>query len=126
MGIYLKTGTTDLSRFITENAYSVTSVPVYDEDSEYTNIYGERIRSRLGRNITVSARLCDVDDDTAAALSEIASAGGKINTVYSDPTEKTAMLEMEKYTASLDRVYKGEKFWTADIVLCGFVGEEGL
>ena len=46
MGIYLKIGSTDVSRFITENKYSISVSSVYDNGGEFVNIYGAKVRER--------------------------------------------------------------------------------
>lgn len=125
MGIYLKIGNTDVSRFITENEYSVITAPVYDEDSEFINIYGEKIRDRTGREVTISAKLYDVDDTSAAAISSALSSGSA-NVIYSAPEECSASFDTLKLAISLDRVYKGVKYWTAEILLHAFIREESL
>ncbi len=126
MGTYLKIGDTDVSAFITENKYSVTTVPVYDEESEYINIYGERVRARTGCEVTIDAVLCDVDDASAAALAKALSAK-TVTAAYSAPELKSGSFEALKTALSLDRVYKGQKFWTAEIRLrASFVPDDGL
>ena len=126
MGIYLKIGGTDVSRFITANRYSAVTTPVYDEESTFINIYGEKIRPRTGHEVTVSAVLTDVDDVTAAALSDTLSAGS-CTVTYSAPAEKSAAFECEKLALALDRVYRGVKYWTAELILhASFVPEDGL
>ena len=69
MGIYLKIGGTDVSRFITENKYSISVSSVYDNGGEFVNIYGAKVRERTGYEVDISAELSDVDDTSAAALS---------------------------------------------------------
>lgn len=126
MGIYLKIGEVDVSRFITVNKYSCTSQPVYDEENGYISIYGEKIRKRTGHEVTISAFLSDVDDGTAAALSAAAEQK-KCQVTYSAPDEKTGDFECLKLALSLDRVYRGEKFWSAELKLYApFVAEDGL
>lgn len=126
MGAYLKIGDTDVSRFITENNYSCITEPVYDDDSAFTNIYGERLRPRTGCSVKLTATLYDVDDDTAASL-ENALRGERVTAEYSAPDEKTAEFECTKFALSLDRIYRGERFWTVDIALtAGFVADDGL
>ena len=119
MGIYLKIGSTDVSRFITENKYSISVSSVYDNGGEFVNIYGAKVRD-------ISAELSDVDDTSAAALSAALS-GEKCNVSYSAPTEKTGEFQCSGFSLSLDRVYRGEKFWTAQVKLhAAFVPEDGL
>ncbi|MGN1089185.1 MAG: hypothetical protein ACI4Q6_02185 [Huintestinicola sp.] len=125
MNTYLKIGTADVSRFITENSYSVACVPVYDEESTYFNINGETVRTRLGRKITISAALCDVDDTTASALSAYA-ATGSASVEYAFPAITNGDFTIEKFTAALDRVREGVKFWSAEIVMCGFAADDCL
>ena len=48
MGIYLKIGSTDVSRFITENKYSISVSSVYDNGGEFVNIYGAKVREKTG------------------------------------------------------------------------------
>lgn len=126
MSVYLKIGNTDVSGFITENKYRVTVSSVYDSDSEFINIYGARVRDRTGYETDISAELSDVDDTSAAALSETLSEE-KCTVSYSAPTEKSGEFECTDFSLSLDRVYKGEKFWTAIIKLhAAFAPEDGL
>lgn len=125
MSVYLKVGGTDLSGFITENSYKVSCEPVYDEEGTFTNFYGETIRTLIGRNITVSAVLTDVDDRTAEALRQAAMAE-KIQTEYSFPDTQSGMFSAEKLSISLDSVRNGQKFWSAELVLKGFAAEDGL
>lgn len=125
MGIYLKIGSNDVSRFITENEYSVITAPVYDEDSAFINIYGEKIRDRTGLEVTISAKLYDVDDASAAAISSALSSGSA-NVIYSAPEECSASFDTLKLAISLDRVYKGVKYWTAEILLHAFIREGSL
>lgn len=116
MGIYLMIGGTDVSRFITENNYSVSSEPVYDEEGSFVNILGEKVRKRTGKKVSINAVLSDVDNASAAALSAAVSAE-KCTAAYSAPDEKTGEFECTGFSLSLDRVYRGEKFWTAKISL---------
>ena len=126
MGVYLKIGDIDVSRFITANKYSAETAPVYDEESAFVNIYGEKIRTRTGHEVTVRAVLSDVDDITAAGLSA-AFDNGSITVTYSAPEEKVAVFDGVKLSLALDRVFGGERFWTADIVLhAAFVPEDCL
>ena len=122
MGVYLKLGGVDVSRFITENNYSVSEKPVFDEGASFTNIFGEKIRKRLGRDIVISAVLYDVDNDTAEALEAILS-GGDMDVEYSSPEAASMGMSAVKHSLSLDRVYKGEKYWTVEFELCGYVRE---
>ena len=103
MGIYLKIGSTDVSRFITENKYSISVSSVYDNGGEFVNIYGAKVRERTGYEVDISAELSDVDD-TSAALS-----GEKCSVSYSAPTEKTGEFQCSGFSLSLDRVYRGRK-----------------
>ena len=106
MGIYLKIGSTDVSRFITENKYSISVSSVYDNGGEFVNIYGAKVREKTGYEVDISAELSDVDDTSAAALSAALS-GEKCSVSYSAP--------------------RGEKFWTAQVKLhAAFVPEDGL
>lgn len=126
MGIYLKIGDIDVSRFITSNKYSAETAPVYDEESSFVNIYGEKIRPRTGHEVTVRAVLSDVDDSAAEGLSK-AFDSEKIRVIYSAPEEKEADFCGVKLSLSLDRVFGGERFWSADIVLhAAFVPEDHL
>lgn len=126
MGVYLKIGKTDVSRFITSDKYSAETSPVYDEESAFVNIYGEKIRTRTGHEVTVRAVLSDVDDTTAAALSA-AFDSEKISVCYCAPTEKTADFCGERLSLALDRIFEGKRFWTAEIVLhAAFVPEDHL
>lgn len=125
MSVYLKIADTDVSEFITENDYSVTTEPVYDEANAFVNIYGEKVRQRTGKEVVVSAVLRDVDDGTAAALSA-ALEKGSAQAVYSAPEQRSAEFEALKLSISLDRLYKGKKYWTAEIKLRAFVREVGL
>lgn len=126
MGVYLKIGSTDVSRFITENKYSVSVSSVYDSGGEFVNIYGARVRERTGYEADISAELTDVDDATAAALSQTLS-GEKCSVSYSAPAEKTGEFLCSGFSLALERVYKGEKFWTAQVKLhAAFVPEDGL
>ena len=62
----------------------------------------------------------------AAALSAALS-GEKCSVSYSAPTEKTGEFQCSGFSLSLDRVYRGEKFWTAQVKLhAAFVPEDGL
>lgn len=126
MAVHLKIGGTDVSRFITSDKYGVETAPVYDEESSFVNIYGEKIRQRTGHEVTVSAVLSDVDDKTAGALSA-AFDNEKIRVTYSAPDEKEADFEGVRLSLSLDRVFGGERFWTAEIKLyAAFVPEDCL
>jgi len=126
MGVYLKIENTDVSRFITENKYSVSTSAVYDSSGEFINIYGAKVKERTGYEVDISAELSDVDDTSAAALSQI-FAGEKCTVSYSAPTEKSGEFQCAGFSLSLDRVYKGEKFWTAQVKLhAAFVAEDGL
>lgn len=126
MGVYLKIGNTDVSRFITENKYGVSVSPVYDSDGEFVNIYGAKVRDRTGYEVNISAALTDVDDDTAAALSQTLS-NEKCTVEYCAPSAKTAQFECAGFSLSLDRVYKGVKYWSAEISLhAAFVPGDGL
>ena len=126
MGIYLKIGNIDVSRFITANKYSAETAPVYDEESSFVNIYGEKISRRTGHEVTVKAVLSDVDDMTAAGLSA-AFGSESIKVRYSAPEEKEADFNGVKLSLALDRVFGGERFWTAEIVLhAAFVPEDCL
>lgn len=126
MGVYLKIGNVDVSRFITANKYSAVTSPVYDEESEFVNIYGEKIRTRTGHEVTVKAVLSDVDDTAAAGLSA-AFEGESIRIRYSAPEEKEADFCGVRLSLSLDRVFGGNRFWTADIELhAAFVPEDCL
>lgn len=119
MGVYLKIGGTDVSRFVTENKYSCVTNPVYDDENSFYNIFGKKVMTKTGYETDIHAVLSDVDDVTAAALSETMS-GNSCNVVYSAPAEKTGVFECGKISLSLDRVYRGEKFWTAEIYLHAF------
>lgn len=125
MSVYLKISQTDVSRFITENEYSVISEPVYDEESAFVNIYGERIRTLTGRNITIAVTLRDVTDDVISAVSA-ALESNRTQAEYSAPELKSAVFETEHLKISLDRVYRGVKYWTAELKISAFVREEGL
>ncbi len=126
MGVYLKIGNTDVSRFITENKYGVSVSPVYGSDGEFVNIYGARVRERTGYEVSISASLTDVDDVTAAALSQTLS-DSECTAEYSAPSEKTAQFECTGFSLSLDRVYRGVKYWSAEISLhAAFVPGDGL
>ncbi|MCI7768407.1 MAG: hypothetical protein MSJ26_10590 [Oscillospiraceae bacterium] len=126
MGIHLKIGDIDVSRFITTNKYSAETAPVFDDESAFVNIYGEKIRNRTGHEVTVRAVLSDVDDITAAGLSAEFD-NGSMKVTYSAPEEKSADFDGVKLSLSLDRVFGGERFWTADIVLhAAFVPEDCL
>lgn len=118
MGVYLEIGGADVSRYITENNYSVESVPVYDEENEYVNLYGEHVRRLTGHKITVSAKLFGMDDDTVAALSEVMS-GQDVQVKYSAPELKTALLEPKKLFISLDSAdpETDEKRWNGEVIL---------
>ena len=116
MGIYLKIGSTDVSRFITENKYSISVSSVYDNGGEFVNIYGAKVREKTGYEVDISAELSDVDDTSAATLSAALS-GEKCSVSYSAPTEKTGEFQCSGFSLSLDRVYRGEKFWTAQVKL---------
>ena len=126
MGIYLKIGSTDVSRFITENKYSISVSSVYDNGGEFVNIYGAKVREKTGYEVDISAELSDVDDTSAAALS-VALSGEICSVSYSAPTEKTGDFQCSGFSLSLDRVYSGEKFWTAQVKLhAAFVPEDGM
>ena len=125
MSIYLKIGETDVSRYITENEYKVTSVPVYDEESAFVNICGQRICTRTGMEVTITAKLYDVDDTCAAALSSVLSYE-RIKVSYSAPELSEAEFETVKSALSLDRVCGGEKFWTAEISMKAFIPDDCL
>ena len=126
MGVYLKIGDIDVSRFITANRYSAVTSPVYDEESSFVNIYGEKIRTRTGHEVTVKAVLSDVDDTAAAGLSA-AFESESIRVRYSAPEEKEADFCGVRLSLSLDRVFGGKQFWTADIELhAAFVPEDCL
>lgn len=115
-----------MSRFITANKYSAETSPVYDEESAFVNIYGEKIRSRTGHEVMVRAVLSDVDDSVAAGLSA-AFDSGSMSVTYSAPEEKTAVFDGVKLALSLDRVFGGERFWTAEIILhAAFIPEDCL
>lgn len=122
MGNHLKLGGIELGRFITENRFSVEEKPVYDEAGSFVNIYGEKVRERTGRQVTVTAVLSDVDDATAEALSAVLAAG-KVQAEYSAPEVRSSVMETVRQKMSLDRVYMGERFWTAELELCGYVRE---
>lgn len=126
MGVYLKIGDVDVSRFITADRYSAVTSPVYDEESTFVNIYGEKIRTRTGHEVTVKAVLSDVDDTAAAGLSA-AFEKSSIRVRYSAPEEKEADFSGVRLSLSLDRVFGGKQFWTADIELhAAFVPEDCL
>lgn len=116
MGVHLKIDGIDVSGFITTDSYSAESAPVFDKESEFVNIYGETVRTRVGTAVTVNAVLSDVDDVTARGLSA-AFEKDEIDVVYSAPDEKSAVLTGVKLSLSLDRVFGGKRFWTAKIGL---------
>lgn len=126
MAVHLKIGNIDVSRFITSDKYGVETAPVYDEESSFVNIYGEKIQKRTGHQVTVSAVLSDVDDKTAEGLSK-AFESDSIKVTYSAPDEREADFRGTVLSLSLDRVFGGEKFWTAEIKLhAAFVPEDCL
>lgn len=126
MGVHLKIGSIDVSSFITANKYSAETAPVYDEESSFVNIYGEKICPRTGHQVTVKAVLSDVDDTAAAGLSA-AFENESIRVRYSAPEEKEADFKGVRLSLALDRVFGGERFWTADIELhAAFVPEDCL
>ena len=126
MAVHLKIGDIDVSRFITSDKYSVETAPVYDEESSFVNIYGEKIQKRTGHQVTVSAVLSDVDDSTVGGLSK-AFDSDSIKVTYSAPDEREADFKGAKLSLSLDRVFGGERFWTAEIKLhAAFVPEDCL
>lgn len=126
MGVYLKIGDVDVSRFITANRYSAVTSPVFDSESEFVNIYGEKIRTRTGHEVTVKAVLSDVDDTAAEGLSA-AFESESIRVRYSAPGEKEADFCGVRLSLSLDRVFGGKQFWTAEIELhAAFVPEDCL
>ena len=126
MGVYLKIGDVDVSRFITANRYSAVTSPVFDSESEFVNIYGEKIRTRTGHEVTVKAVLSDVDDSAAAGLSA-AFESESVRVIYSAPGESEADFKWVRLSLSLNRVFGGNRFWTADIELhAAFVPEDCL
>ncbi|WP_455528447.1 hypothetical protein [Huintestinicola sp.] len=126
MAVHLKIGDIDVSRFITMDKYGVETAPVYDEESSFVNIYGEKVRKRTGHQVTVSAVLSDVDDKTAEGLSK-AFDSDSIKVTYSAPDERSADFKGVKLELSLNRVFGGERFWTAEIKLhAAFVPEDCL
>ncbi|MCM1524734.1 MAG: hypothetical protein NC120_09785 [Ruminococcus sp.] len=126
MGIYLKIGNTDVSGFVTENKYSCVTSPVYDEESSFINIFGKRVRVKTGYETDISAVLYDVDDVTAAALRENVS-GELCSVSYAAPDVRSGVFETVKFGLSLDRVYRGERFWTAEVRFHAFTpNEDGL
>lgn len=99
---------------------------MYDNGGEFVNIYGAKVREKTGYEVDISAELSDVDDTSAAALSAALS-GEKCSVSYSASTEKTGEFQCSGFSLSLDRVYRGEKFWTAQVKLhAAFVPEDGL
>lgn len=126
MAVHLKIGDIDVSRFITSDKYGVETAPVYDKESSFVNIYGEKIRKRTGHQVTVSAALSDVDDKTAEGLSA-AFDSDSIKVTYSAPNEREADFKGVKLDLSLNRVFGGERFWRAEIRLhAAFVPEDCL
>ncbi|MGN0665328.1 MAG: hypothetical protein ACI4KF_02245 [Huintestinicola sp.] len=116
MGVYLKIGGADVSRYITENEYSVARVPVYDEENAYTNIYGERVRELTGHEVTIKAALYGMSDTAVKALSDAVSAGSA-RVQYSAPQLMEGSFEEVSTEIFLDSVSDGEKLWNAKIVL---------
>lgn len=78
----------DVSPYIDENAYTTHITPIYDEQSGFVNIYGERIRQRTGRMIGIKAHLRGVPD-TAAALLAAALDSGTVSVTADIPAQVT-------------------------------------
>ncbi len=125
MSVYLKLGDTDVSRFIVENEYCVSTAPVYDEESEFVNIYGERIKTLLGRETEITVTLRDLPDDTALSIAHIPQTRS-VSVTYSSPAQQSGDFEPLSFSLSLDREVKGVKYWTAQMKLSAYVKEVGL
>lgn len=119
---HLTIGGTDVSSFLSGNDYSVRTEPVFDTDSEFVNIYGETVRTRVGRKITIHAVLTDANDSTYSALAS-AALQESVTVSYSAPDTQSGGFSVESISASLDRVFDGVRFWTVDISLAGYVRE---
>ena len=120
MAVHLKINGTDVSGFLAEQDYCVAAEPVYDPESEFVNIYGDTVRSRSGTKITVSARLTDADDDTAAVLREAAQSRNAV-LEYSFPGAVSGDFEVTGCKVALDKVYRGQRRWKCEFSACGFV-----
>ncbi|MCC8042637.1 MAG: hypothetical protein LIO69_03895 [Oscillospiraceae bacterium] len=125
MSIYLSIGGIDLSGFLTENDYSAKIVPTYDEENSFVNIYGITVHDLTGFNVTLNAKLYEVDNDTACALSSLMQQES-VSVQYSSPDLNESSFEPRGISLSLECVIDEVKYWTVEIELYAEIAYSGL
>jgi len=125
MSIYLSIGGIDLSGFLTENDYSAKIVPTYDEENSFVNIYGITVHDLTGFNVTLNAKLYEVDNDTACALYSLMQQES-VSVQYSSPDLNESSFEPRGISLSLECVIDEVKYWTVEIELYAEIAYSGL
>lgn len=88
MSVIFKIGNLDLSDYIIQSSFNISTTPVYSGIG-FTNILGQEVKEYLGDKISISAGFDDIPDDLMKQINDVC-AHETVTVTYEAPDEQTA------------------------------------